>query len=96
MDSLKDQHVIVCDNSTDGTQEILKEYDIPVFYNCQDFLKTALSISYARIGVLILHPWNIYKLNNFFGDGQKIVSIGPYDISKNDVFIPKKVYTSDI
>lgn len=96
LDSLKDQHVIVCDNSTDGTQEILKEYDIPVFYNCQDFLKTALSISYARIGVLILHPWNIYKLNNFFGDGQKIVSIGPYDISKNDVFIPKKVYTSDI
>ena len=96
LDSLKNQHVIVCDNSTDGTQEILKEYDIPVFYHCQDFLKTALSISHARIGVLILHPWNIYKLNRFFGDGQKIVSIGPYDISKNDVFIPKKAYTSDI
>ena len=96
MDSLKDQHVIVYDNSTDGTQEILKEYDIPVFYNCQDFLKIVLSISYARIGVLILYPWNTYKLNNFFDDGQKIVSIGPYDISKNDVFIPKKAYTSDI
>lgn len=26
----------------------------------------------------------------------KIVSIGPYDISQNDVFIPKKAYTSDI
>ena len=96
LDSLKNYHVIVCDDSTDGTQDILKEYDILVFYNCHDFLKTAIQVSYARVGVFVLHPWNIYKGDLNFGDGQKIISFGEYDISKNDVFIPKEVYKSDI